>query len=126
MKKILAATPLGQIGGDPDTGLGKWSKITDLGYASKIFTDVLSRIIGIMTIIAGIFFIFQFMIGAFNFLGAGGDAKAVEKGQKYIANAILGLLILVASYAVVYVLGEILGFEILQPQKIIPFLGPGK
>lgn len=130
IKPVLAVTgtPLNGIGGDPGTGLGPWSGLFQsptVKTAANIFSSVISRIIGLMTIIAGIFFIFQFIIGAFNYLGAGGDQKAIEKAQKYISNAIVGLIIVVAAYAIIYVLGELLGFKILQPQNIIERLGPG-
>ena len=129
IKRTLAAqpTPIGQIGGKPGSGLGPWSNLGNIGDISEsagIFTKIISNIIGVMTIIAGIWFIFQFIIGAYGFLSAGGDQKKVASAQQQITNALLGLVIVIAAYAIIYIVGEILGFRILHPEELIINLRP--
>lgn len=129
---LLAQEDIGTIGGEK--GFGPWGNIVKriqeaggkVTPAATIFTDIISRIIGIMTIIAGIWFIFQFIIGAYGFLAASGDPKAIESATKKITQAIIGLVIVVAAWALISLIGQLLGFElILQPQKVIEMLGPG-
>ena len=130
-KIFLAQTPhpLGQIGG-PEEGFGPWGNLgqigTQIGVAAGAFTNIISRIIGIMTIVAGIWFIFSFIIGAYGFLTAGGDSKKMGEAAAKITSAVIGLIVIVAAYALISLIGGLLGFEdILQPQKLIPLLKPG-
>lgn len=126
MKQLIAATDLGTIGGNQ--GFGPWGKIGfgagDVTEAAKAFTTTISRIIGILTIIAGIWFIFNFIIGAFGFLSAGGSEEGIKKATAKITQSLIGLVTVVAAYAIISLLGALLGFEILNPQDIIPKLGP--
>jgi uncharacterized membrane protein len=128
-KIFLAQTPhpLGQIGGKE--GFGPWGNLgqlgTEIGAAAGAFANIISRIIGVLTIVAGLWFIFSFIIGAYGFLTAGGDTKKIEEATKKITSAIVGLVVVVAAYALISLIGGLLGFEILQPQKFIEMLGPG-
>lgn len=120
--------PLGQIGGKE--GFGPWGNLgeigTTIGTAAGAFTSILSRIIGVMTIVAGLWFIFSFIIGAYGFLTAGGDSKKMGEAASKITSALIGLVVIVAAYALISLIGKLLGFEdILQPQKLIPLLKPG-
>lgn len=126
---VLAQTPkeLGPIGGEAGTGLGPWSwlfKQKDVVYAAGIFTDIISRIIGVMTIVAGLWFIFQFIIGGYSYMTAGGDPQKMGQATQKITSALIGLLVIVAAYAIISLLGALLGFEILNPQIIIEKLKP--
>jgi len=119
------STSLGQIGGDE--GFGPWGNLgskDDIKEAANVFANIISRIIGVMTIVAGIWFIFQFIIGAYGYMTAGGDQQKMANATKKITSALIGLVIIVAAYAIISLLGALLGFEILQPQKLIPLLGP--
>jgi len=126
---VFAQTPheLGPIGGKGARGLGPWawlSEETKIGSAAGVFTDIISRIIGVMTIIAGIWFIFQFIIGAYSYMVAGGDQQKMTNATKKITSALIGLIIIVAAYAIISLLGTLLGFEILKPQILIEELKP--
>lgn len=129
--KILAQTPheLGPIGGPKEEGWGPWGNIAELGRdvtaAAKAFTTIISNIIGVMTIVAGIWFMFQFIIGGFNWLTAGGNREAISAAQSRLTNAFIGLIVVVGAYALIYLIGELLGFRILQPQDLIKLVGPG-
>lgn len=87
--------------------------------AAKLFGDVISLIIGVMTIVAGIWFIFQFIIGGFSWLTAGADKAAMENAQKKITNGVIGLVIVVAAIFLIDLLGRLIGLEILSPGKFI-------
>lgn len=117
---------LGPIGGP--TGFGPWGHLgteQKISVAAGAFANIISRIIGVLTIVAGIWFVFQFIIGAYGFLTAGGDSKKMGEAASKITSAIIGLIVVVAAYALISLLGALLGFEILQPQKLIPLLKPG-
>lgn len=125
---VFAATsvPLGEIGGKD--GFGPWGELgskTDINSSAGIFANVISRIIGVMTIIAGIWFLFQFLIGGLSFMTAGGDQQKISNATKKITSAFIGLVIVVVAYAVMSLLGEILGFKFLEIVPLIEKLKPG-
>ena len=127
MKTLLAQTqvPLGTIGGE---GLGPFgNRIWGQGPLAAVndFILILSNIIGVMTIAAGIWFIFQFIIGGFGWLTAGGDKTAVENAQKRITNALIGLVIVIAAIFLIDLIGNLLGFKVLNPREVIYKMWPG-
>ncbi len=128
--KILLAQAekeLGTLGGPPDEGFGPWGllgKESNVSKAVDYFNNIVSRILGIMTIIAGLWFLLHLINGGYNYMNAKGDPQKINEANKKITSAFIGLIIVIATYAVISLLGNILGFKILQPQEIIPFLGP--
>ncbi|MDO8488221.1 MAG: hypothetical protein Q7S31_02805 [bacterium] len=113
MSNLLAANlgtleglgPLGQIGADLPTALSSFSRI-------------ISVTIGILTISAGTWFIIQMFMGAFQWLSSGGDKQGAENARKRLTNAVIGLFIVVASYALISLVGLVFGFDILSPAKV--------
>ncbi len=101
-------------------GTGSLSVFTrDAGGAMSRFNQVISNIIAILTIVAGLWFIFQFILGAFGWLTAGGDKAAMENARKKITNAIVGLVIVVTAIFIIDLLGKLLGLDILNPEEVI-------
>lgn len=97
-------------------GTGALSVFTrDAGGAMSLFNKVISNIIAVLTIVAGLWFIFQFILGAFGWLTAGGDKAAMENARKKITNAIVGLVIVVTAIFIIDLLGKLLGLDILNP-----------
>ena len=117
--------PLGRIGEGEGFGPFSGLDLSSVTEAARAFTSIISKIIGIMTVVAGIWFFFMMIVGAYGFLSAGGDAKKIEESTKKITSALIGLIVIVLAYALVSLIGRILGFEILNPQDIIKLLGPG-
>lgn len=101
-------TGLGQIGGP---GLGPLANIKTGLEALTQLASVISLIIGVLTIIAGIYFMIQFLLGGLNWIGASGDKGKLQSAQDRMSQAIIGLIIVVAAYAVVSIIGKILGIE---------------
>lgn len=115
--------PLGTIG--EGKGFGPWSGIFEtIEDAAGMFNKIISNIIGVMTIGAGIWFIFQFIIGAYSWMAAGSDQQAIQNAQQKITNAVMGLVVVVAAYAIISLLGAILGFRLLHPEELLEFVRP--
>lgn len=127
-KAAFAQTPtdLGQIGGGEE--LGPWTDIgkkgTTIAVVALKFTFLLSRVISIMTVVAGLYFMFNIFIAAYGYLHAGGSDEKVKQSTESILHSVIGLIIVIAAYALVSLLGALLGFEILKPGKFIKELGP--
>ncbi len=125
MDKLLAqqgSFPLGEIRGKGPLGLeGK-----NAAEGAGIFVGAISNIVGFLTAVAIIWFIFQFIIGAISWISAGGDAKAVEAAKGKLTNAVVGIVIVFTALVLVSAVGALLGINILNFGKIIQDLTPGK
>jgi hypothetical protein len=123
--KTYAAESLGNIGG---TGLGLFGSIfskltgnasTDKAFLGGQLNGALSILIGFLTTLAAIWFIIKFIIGAFQWLNSGGDQKQVQNAQQTMTNAVIGLAIIVAAYAIISVLASFFGIDILHPNLLL-------
>jgi len=116
--------PLGQIGGPKEEGWGPWAQVNGIERATDYLTIIISNVIGGLTIGAGIWFIFQFIIGAYEWMTCAGDQAKLQAAHKRITNAFVGLALVVAAYAIIWIVGKLLGLEILHPERLIPLIGP--
>lgn len=64
--------------------------------------------------IGGIITLFMLLIGAVEYITSGGDKEAVEKARKKITTALIGLVILFSVYAIVKIVGDLFGINLLQ------------
>lgn len=95
----------------------------DTAKVGNQLNKVISAIIGFMTIVAALWFIFQLIIAAYGWINAGGDKHNVEMARDRIINSIIGLVIISAAWIIVGVLGKILGINILNPGEVLQNLG---
>lgn len=119
MKNYLAQIDLGPKGGFFQ-GLGK------LGLENKspkdalgIFSGFISSAIGLMTIIAIIWFIFVLISGAIGIITAGGDKTAIESAKKRITTGVIGLVVVIAAIFIVDLIGFLIGINILDIQELV-------
>lgn len=80
---------------------------------------VISSILGLATVVGGLLFVFTFIQGAIGWIGAGGDAGKITKARDQMLQGVIGLIILVASYAIIGLVGSIVGITILTPAAMI-------
>lgn len=122
MKIYAGEIPLGRIG-DGGEGLGPFAKMSfgSAGDGLKAVTSAVSSIIGIMTIAAAIWFIFQFLTGGFFWITSGGDKQKLHEARERITNAFIGLIIVIAGWAVLALAGQFFGYDILitKPENVI-------
>lgn len=123
VSSILAADPV-DLG--PIIGIGPWQVTpgneSALGTA---FSSLASTILGFLTALGGLATFLFLVTGALTWITSGGDKAGMEKARSQITNAVIGLVIIVAAWAITYLIGGILGLDIVNPQKIIPKLKPG-
>jgi uncharacterized membrane protein len=104
-------------------GIGGISNV-DPATSPAAFTKVMSTALGILTVIAGLFFLFRLITAAFKWIGAGGNKDSLSSAQKQITSSLIGLVIVVLSYALVGLIGSILGLNILNLTPLINSLAP--
>jgi len=125
MEKIIAQAPdfpytfPGRIVGE-----GEWA---DPGNdATTFLTDIISTVVGLMTLIAGIFFFFILLSGAIGWISSGGDRQKIESARQRVFNGVIGIVVVVAAIFIIQIVGGVIGFpDILRPQVTIPRLFPG-
>ncbi len=93
-------------------GFGPLGNPTDSGI--NTFSNFISSTVGLMTIIAIIWFVFTFMIGAIGIISAGGDKQALESSRKKIITGIIGLTVVIVALFVIQLIGTLLGIDILN------------
>lgn len=84
---------------------------------------VVSGIIGFMTIIAALWFLFQILIGGYGWISSGGDKQAIEQARDRIIYSVIGLITVVSAWVIVGIIGTIIGLDILNPGKVILNIG---
>ena len=92
-------------------GLGPWNNPTQPGI---ILADIISMTIGLMTLGAGIWFLFQIIVAGYNYLSAGGDRERFVAAGRKITNSMIGLAIVIAAYALIALLGTIFNVQFLE------------
>jgi len=71
--------------------------------------DLVSNLVTAAIVIGAIATLIYMVMGGINYITSGGDAQKVESAQKHITNAIIGLVIIVAAYAIFTVIKALLG-----------------
>lgn len=84
----------------------------------------LSTFLGFLTTLAGLMFLIYFIIAALSWITAGGEKGKIEKAQQQMTNSAIGLVIVIAAYAIVGIVGKVLGLDILNPGVVIKSLVP--
>lgn len=85
--------------------------------APIIFGTIISNIIGFLTVIAGLWFLFQIVISGIRWISAGGDKQKLAEAQGKITNSVIGLTIVVIAIFIVRLIADLLGISII----FIPF-----
>lgn len=101
------------------------SAIPGIYQQTSGFGPFVSNVLRIVFVAAGILAFINLILGGLSFINAGGDSKAVEKAWNKIWQSLLGLVIVVASFAVITVVSYLLFGQanfILNPQ----LFGPGQ
>ncbi|MFH2118381.1 MAG: hypothetical protein ABII10_01445 [Candidatus Paceibacterota bacterium] len=84
-----------------------------------------SNIIGFLTALGSLFFVVQFVIGAFQWITSEGDKGKLEKARNQMLHGAMGMIIIIISYSLIGLLGSLLGFDFLNPaEQILNIIAP--
>lgn len=113
---------LAQIKLSPDEGFAGFGSLglKENGGEEAIstFTKFLSGTIGLMTIIAIIWFVFVLITGAIGIISSGGDKTALETARKRITTGLVGLIVVIAALFIIDLIGFIIGIDILNIEHL--------
>ncbi len=104
MSKYLAANFTVYI--EPTTGTPAWN-FSDLG-------QFMSIILQVVIIVAGLGAFVFLILGGIQFLTSGGEKVQVEAARNRITYAIMGLVIIVGTYALTRVIETVFGISIVS------------
>jgi len=100
MKNYITQINIGTFSGP---GTGPLSQTSSPGVT---LNSIVSTIIGALTGIASIYFIFMFFIGAIQWIGAGNDQKKIESARGKITTGTVGIIIAIAAIFIIDILGN--------------------
>ena len=72
----------------------------DLGLGRQGLETTIQDIIGIILGFLGLIAVVIILIGGFMWMTAGGNEERVKKGRQFIINGVIGLVIILAAYAI--------------------------
>lgn len=76
---------------------------------------LITEFISILTIVGGVAMIFYFVLAALSWITANGDTGKTDKARQQMIQAVTGMVILVAAYGIIGVIGNVLGLHLLSP-----------
>ncbi len=80
--------------------------------------DFVSGIVRFFMVVAGIFTLWQFLSGGFQFISSGGDKNKISEATQKITMSIIGLVVMTASFIIIAIISMLLfgnAMEILSP-----------
>src|SRR3989304_6811098 len=73
---------------------------------------LITNLVSIGYFIAGLFFLFNLVVGGIQWITSGGDPKSLESARGRITNAAIGLIIVVAAFAITLIVERVFGIRI--------------
>lgn len=82
--------------------------------------NIISTIIGVLTLVAFIYFVIQVILAGYAFISGQGDEKKIESARKRLTDGILGITIVVVAFGITALLASLMGLDnIFDLKKII-------
>jgi len=112
----LAGAPAGTHEGitNPALGEGLQDTLLNKGGGSTFVAELLPRLIGLALAVGAIVFLFIMLVGGIQWISSGGDKAAIESARGKIVNALGGVILLFATFAIVSFIGDFFGLKLLE------------
>lgn len=95
-------------------GIGPLGLENGASEGPTMFAKILSIVVGVMTFVAGIWFLLKIITAGYTFISSGGDANKLKEAQSQIINSLIGILIVVAAIFLLSLVGDILHVDFLD------------
>jgi K+-transporting ATPase A subunit len=92
---LLGILALNQI------GLAQYISGTEFPQSGREFSDIVKTFFRILFVLIAIVAVIFIMLGAFQFLTAGGDPDKAAQGKRQVIYAVIGLFVAAAAWALV-------------------------
>jgi hypothetical protein len=101
-------------GGENEDGIGSL-RFPGIGHIT-LKVPSLSQLVGNLVLlayfVAGLFFLIQLAIGGISWMNSGGDTKALEAARMRLMNALIGIVIVAASFVIAVIVTTALNINI--------------
>lgn len=123
MHLLAEKIDLGTIG-EGGGGLGPFGGVQFTGSsAMSTFTGAISAIVGLLTMVAAIWFLVQVLLGGLGWITSGGDKAKLTEARDRLSQAFIGLIVVVAGWAILALAGQFFGWTtILMPDSVIELI----
>lgn len=95
------------------------------GTGAITLTKLVSTSIGVLSLIAFIWFVYNFIIGAIGIISSGGDKQKLESARNKITYSIIGVVVVIASLFVIDLIGVVFGIPFLNLFQLFNLLNYG-
>lgn len=114
-------TSLGGILGGKGFGIinENLGQISTTQQAGGMVVYILSRVIGFLTVAASLWFLIQILIGGLSWISAGGEKNKLTEARERLTNSFIGLVVVVAAWAILALTGVFFGVEFTNPATIL-------
>lgn len=79
--------------------------------ATTKFEKYASQIVGVLSLIAVIFFVIQIIFSGYAFLSSEGDPKKMETARDHLTSSVMGLFIVIVSVAIGTLISKLAGLN---------------
>ena len=76
--------------------------------------QVISAVVGFLLVLAAVAAFLFLILGGIQWITSGGDKAGMEAARNRITAAIVGLIIVAAAWAVMLLVGQFIGFDLLK------------
>lgn len=112
MINFFGFTGFGRINPGYLTGIYDPMGIGGTGLALAVF---IKNVLNAVYVVVGLATFIYLLLGGFKYITASGDVKATQEASKQITGAIIGLVIIIASYSFVSIISIVIGVPIFTP-----------
>lgn len=79
--------------------------------ATTMLEKLISQLIGVLTIVAVIFFVVQIIFAGYGFMSSEGDQKKMEDNRHKLTNSVMGLFIVIVAIGIGTLISKLLGLN---------------
>ena len=79
----------------------------------------ISQVLGLITVVGSIFYVVNFLLAAISWITAGGEAGKISTAREKMVQSTIGLVVVVAAYGIIGLIGSIVGLRLLEPADVI-------
>jgi len=90
--------------------------VPTLGYLETLFGSLVSALLGLAAI--GLFL--TLIAGGFKYISSGGDPKGLESAKMTLTYAIVGLVLVMGAFLVIYFLEQFTGASLTNFYVVLP------
>lgn len=94
-----------------DVSLGSLEGLGTIGTGNPVDTiaKIISTAIGLMTVVGGVYFIFNLITASISIISSAGDKGNLESARTKMSHSLIGLVVTISAMFIVGLLSTVLG-----------------